>query len=62
MSVDDLTEILNSSKLLPYEIAEAVKTHLEPIIVTYIEFSSIDHLHNNIDLVAFYLAAKRLAE
>ena len=62
MTANELTQIIKDSGLLPYQIAEAVYASLKDIVVDSCEYTSLEHLEGDSDILAFYLAAKHLKE
>ena len=62
MSINDLVDIMNESKLRPYDVATAVYLHLKPYMEQDFDFSSLNHIENNLGLVQFYLSAKQLKD
>lgn len=65
MLIEELTEVIKSSGLLPYEIAEAVYNALtEPISkdLDYREVLDIANDSNDRAKMLFYLAAKQLKD
>ena len=62
MEIDELVQVLNDAKLLPYEVATAVYLHLKPYMEQDFDFSSLEHIENNPDIVQFYLSAKQLKD
>ena len=62
MKITELVQVLNDAKLLPYEVATAVYLHLKPYMEQDFDFSSLEHIENNLDIVQFYLSAKQLKD
>ena len=62
MDISELTSILDNSNLDPYEVATAVYLHLKPYMEQDFDFSSLEHIENNLDIVQFYLSAKQLKD
>ena len=62
MDISELTSILDNSNLAPYEVATALYMHLKPYMEQDFDFSSLEHIENNQDIVQFYLSAKQLKD
>ena len=62
MEIDELVQVLNDAKLLPYEVATAAYLHLKPYMEQNFDFSSLERIENNLDIVQFYLSAKQFKD
>ena len=62
MTANELTQIIKDSGLLPYQIAEAVYDSLKDVVVDSCEYTSLEYLEKDSDILAFYLAAKHLKD
>ena len=62
MEIDELVQVLNDDKLLPYEVATAAYLHLKPYMEQNFDFSSLERIENNLDIVQFYLSAKQFKD
>lgn len=62
MTPEELAQIIKESNLLPYEIAEAVYQALHEEVIDRFDYSSIEEIEKDADLMAFYLATKHLKD
>ena len=62
MQIIELTEVLNSADLLPYEVARAVIEHLKPMMETEYGYCDLEQLMKYPQLLGFYTSAKLLAD
>ena len=62
MEITELVQVLNDAKLLPYEVATAAYLYLKPYMEQNFDFSSLEDIENNSNIMQFYLSAKQLKD
>ena len=60
MEINELVNIMNESKLLPYEIADAVSQHLRDYMDNNVAYCDTDQLERDAKTTQFYLSAIQL--